>query len=230
MVIVMKKDELIGKRFGKLVVTGEIDPYISPKGIKTRRFDCKCDCGKTVTVLRNELSRGRTSCGCSRYDKTRIDLTGKRYGKLEVLKIVDLEKAERNGITHGWLCKCDCGNTIVCTSKQLINNKKISCGCAVTDALKSDNRLKLYDGTMISALNPDRKANKNSKTGIKGVYWSKREQRYITKIGIKNKNITIGRFSSLEEAAKARKKAEEQYFAPEIEKYEKSKIDRNKES
>lgn len=136
------REDLIGKRFGRLTVIGEAEPHRTPGGKSICRLICKCDCGKTVTVLRNELSRGRTSCGCERYEKIREDLAGKRFGRLEVIKLVDLDKPTRNGIIHGWLCKCDCGNEVVCTSKQLNSKKKTSCGCAIVDALKSDNRIK----------------------------------------------------------------------------------------
>ena len=64
----MKKD-LTGMRFGKLTVTSENpEPYISPKGIKFRRWNCKCDCGKELIVLQNALTakkNGTVSCGCS---------------------------------------------------------------------------------------------------------------------------------------------------------------------
>lgn len=156
----MKKVDLIGKRFGKLVVVSEAEPHITAGGKKIRRLVCKCDCGKTVTVLRNELSAGRTSCGCALRDSA-------------TAKIV-----EQNVVGH-------------------------------------------FDGTTISTINPERKANKNSKTGVKGVYWSNSEGTYIAKIGFKGKNITIGRFHSLAAAAAARKAAEDEYYKPEIEKYHK---------
>lgn len=54
------------------------------------------------------------------------DLTGKRFGKLTVLK--ELEKSE----THQrvWLCKCDCGNTKKATTRELNNHRVSSCGCS----------------------------------------------------------------------------------------------------
>lgn len=58
-------------------------------------------------------------------------------------------------------------------------------------------------------------------SGVKGVYWSKREQRWIAKIGLKGKTITIGRFQNLKDAEKARKQAEEQYYSPIIEQWKK---------
>lgn len=215
-----EREDLIGKRFGRLTIVGEAEPHRTPGGKPIRRIICKCDCGNTVTVLRNELSRGRTSCGCERYDKTREDMTGKRFGRLEVLKLVPLDKPRRNGILHGWLCRCECGKEIICTSAQLKSGKKTSCGCAIVDALMSDNRLHRYDGTQITLIQPDRTANQNSKTGVKGVYWSNREGCYIAKIGFKGKSIFLGRYKNIEDAKKARIRAEEEYYEPIIKEYE----------
>ena len=71
--------------------------------------------------------------------------------------------------------------------------------------------------------------NKNNKSGVKGVYWSEREQRWIAKITVKRKSITIGRFRTLEDAAKAREEAEEKYFAPLIEEYKRLRREKNDE-
>lgn len=54
------------------------------------------------------------------------DLTGKRFGKLMVLK--DLGKV-KNG-SRVWLCKCDCGNTKEVTTMDLNNHRVASCGCS----------------------------------------------------------------------------------------------------
>ena len=54
-----------------------------------------------------------------------IDLTGKRFGKLTVIKKLDKVK---NGSTV-WLCQCDCGNQKEATTKDLNGNRVTSCGC-----------------------------------------------------------------------------------------------------
>ena len=50
------------------------------------------------------------------------DLTGNRYGLLTVFEKV---KDRRNA----WLCKCDCGNTVVWNTYHLVNGLRHSCGC-----------------------------------------------------------------------------------------------------
>lgn len=55
-----------------------------------------------------------------------INLTGQSFGRLTVI-----EKATKrcNGQSAMWICKCDCGNTIVVRSGDLRNGKTKSCGC-----------------------------------------------------------------------------------------------------
>jgi hypothetical protein len=62
----MAKIDLRGKKFGRLTV-------ISVFG-KTKSFNtiwlCKCDCGKEVTVINTNLTRGNSkSCGCVNIEK-----------------------------------------------------------------------------------------------------------------------------------------------------------------
>jgi hypothetical protein len=54
-----------------------------------------------------------------------IDITGKKYRKLTVLKRVD---SNRYGKSK-WLCQCECGKTIITTQNNLHNKKTKSCSC-----------------------------------------------------------------------------------------------------
>lgn len=54
--------EMIGKRFGRLVVLGETDRRSAGGHII---WFCQCDCGNRVEVMGGNLRRGNTfSCGC----------------------------------------------------------------------------------------------------------------------------------------------------------------------
>lgn len=57
-----KRNEFVGKRFGKLVVT----KYLRNEG-KRSFYECICDCGKVVSRRKDSLSaRGSSSCGCEK--------------------------------------------------------------------------------------------------------------------------------------------------------------------
>lgn len=89
----------------------------------------------------------------------KVDLTGKRFGKLLVIQQAN-EKI-RNQLC--WICKCDCGNTIVAIGNKLKSNRKTSCGCdtherlvksSMTHGLSSTPIYKIYSGIVARCLNP----------------------------------------------------------------------------
>lgn len=61
----------VGKKFNKLTVINETNPYVSPKGHKIKRWLCKCDCGKIVKVITSRL-KNNISCGCFQKEKAAI--------------------------------------------------------------------------------------------------------------------------------------------------------------
>lgn len=61
------KDEIIGKKFGRLLVIERADDYISATGGAHQKYRCICDCGNQPEVLKEHLVSGKTkSCGCLR--------------------------------------------------------------------------------------------------------------------------------------------------------------------
>lgn len=61
----IKDEDMIGKRFGRLVVIQRAKDYVTPKGIHYDSWLCKCDCSSTKNILGENLRRGKSkSCGC----------------------------------------------------------------------------------------------------------------------------------------------------------------------
>lgn len=60
----------------------------------------------------------------SRYRKPRVDLLGKRFGRLLVAAV----EGSKGGQVI-WRCKCDCGNTNLVSTRQLNSGQTSSCGC-----------------------------------------------------------------------------------------------------
>ena len=59
-----KRENVIGNRYGRLVVIGDAEPYIW-RGKKNRMEKCLCDCGNIVFCRLSALKCGLTkSCGC----------------------------------------------------------------------------------------------------------------------------------------------------------------------
>ena len=56
---------LVGKRFGRLLVTRDAGNRIRPCGDKESIWECLCDCGNTKVITGSNLQTGDTlSCGC----------------------------------------------------------------------------------------------------------------------------------------------------------------------
>lgn len=111
--------DISGERFGKLVAI----EYIG-----NSTWKCQCDCGNIHETKTSYLTSGDTkSCGkCSRA----IDMTGKRFGNLTVVKRAEDKPTKRGDGIVMWECICDCGNTIITTRQELIHGHKKDCGCS----------------------------------------------------------------------------------------------------
>ena len=68
-----------------------------------------------------------------------VDLTGKKFGKLKVLKRDEDVITKSGKKLVAWLCKCDCGNTCTVMSSNLKSGNTKSCGC-IADKIKHTKR------------------------------------------------------------------------------------------
>lgn len=146
----------------------------------------------------------------------RMDLTGRQFGELTVMKISD--KRNKHG-TYLWECKCSCGNTAYVAGISLRGGHYKSCGCkridnrdkGVQEHIKRDR----IEGTRKTALQA--KLHKGNKSGHKGVRWNDQRGKWTAHIGFKGKQINLGYFENKEDAIKARQAAEEKYYKPILE-------------
>jgi hypothetical protein len=206
--------DLVGRRFGRLTV-------IKEAGRNQRgqvRWLCRCDCGNEKIVLADNLRSGSTkSCGCQQHNNhsTLIDLTGRRFGRLLVLR--------RNGSISNyaaWICQCDCGKIVTVSSKHLLDGRTVSCGCYAQEIFPNITYTDTYKGTKISSLQdiPVEKSAKN-KTGYRGIVYKEKENIYTVEIRLQGKRIYIGRYHNLDDAINARAVAVQKYNVPIIDEY-----------
>ncbi|EQK39999.1 AP2 domain protein [[Clostridium] bifermentans ATCC 638] len=199
-------DELIGLKFGMLTVLDT--KTVETKG-KNRTYNriyvyCKCDCGNEKWIRFDGVKAGSVkACGC--LTSVKNDLVGKRFGELIAIKPVGSEK----GITK-WLCKCDCGEETIVLRNNLTQGKTKTCGhgCDITKSTESFAKDNYINGTSIISL-CRKELNKNNKSGVTGVSWDNRKNKWRAVIMFKGKYTHIGYYKKLEDAMKARKDAEE---------------------
>lgn len=134
--IISKKltSDLIGRRFGRLVVIGRDETKPKSQGVY---WKCKCDCGNEVSIISHSLKEGTTTCcGCYKSEiiseRFSLNLIGKKFGKLTVISR-DGSFIGRHGAKYSqWLCKCECGSTKTIRGHDLVRGSVTSCGCTIS--------------------------------------------------------------------------------------------------
>ena len=206
-----KRLNLAGQRFGKLTVLCR-----APNIGRDTAWRCRCDCGNEVVVRTCYLRRGAArTCGCGsdspKLDGTnRLDLTGRRFGKLTAL--APLGKVAGNN--YKWLCRCDCGAECAVVVANLRNGHTQSCGCK-----NQAPKVHYVDGTCVEVIRKNTVRSNNS-SGVPGVVWRKKDRRWSADIGFKGKRYYLGLYDRFDDAVKARKEAEAKYFGAFLADYE----------
>lgn len=154
-----KFTDLIGQRFGRLVVMEKAETERKPSGQSKTMWFCKCDCGNETIVQASNLKNGNTrSCGC--YKKERIsetqvkNLIGKKFNNLLVIKKVFAPENTKDKSSAYWLCKCDCGKEKIVSSQHLIKGYVICCGqfCMEHPKKIESAKNRIYNAYKLSAI------------------------------------------------------------------------------
>ena len=127
-----KSLNLVNQTFGRLTVVSKSTERSSSGSIK---WECLCSCGKSILVRTDSLKNGHTlSCGCFNKEqsslKNTIDLTGKVFGRLTVLRLDT--KTAKYGEPY-CICECSCGNIKSIIRGSLSKGLVRSCGCLSTE-------------------------------------------------------------------------------------------------
>ena len=143
-----------------------------------------------------------------KHSRRRLDLTGQRFGKLTVLA-----PAENVGRLSAWRCRCDCGQETVVVTKRLRDGHRTSCGCdkeffGESPAEIGRASLTYVDGTCVEMLRA-KTVRCNNTSGVPGVDWLAKKQRWRASICFKGKRYYLGSYTGFQDAVKARKAAEE---------------------
>lgn len=220
----MQLSDLIEKRFGRLIVIGIYEGDDKPQN---KYLICRCDCGNTKIVQRNNLKSGNTtSCGCYRKEKVKETNSKKnryefvdnyaigydvRFNKPFTIDLEDYEKIKNIIWTRN-------NKNYVVSSRAYgyIELSRYILECTKGDGVivdhingdVSNNRKYNLRRTnkSVNSLNRNPKGNGKLKTlGVR-----KSGNRYEARIKINGKDIYIGSFLTLEEAEQSRISYEQQ--------------------
>lgn len=224
---------IIGNKYGRLTVLSLNHKEYNEKRKENYYFyNCLCSCGNIKIVRSSNLFNGNTqSCGC--LQKEKISLAKRKLNKYDITSFnygvgwatntnkefyFDLEDYDK--IKDLCWCENDQGYLI---SNSLNKKSAIRLHRYILDLhnkskpiidhinnCRNDNRKENLRIATQQTNQINRKANSNSKTGVKGVGIYK--DKFIARIMVNNKNIHLGIFNTIEEAKKAREEAEKKYF------------------
>lgn len=213
----METKNYIGNKYKNLIVINQ-----KRENNKTYLL-CKCSyCNKEKWYRQDYFKNVEEKKFCCANDTKfkRENHSGEIINNINILE----ETNKKSSTSYLYKCKCFCGNIFYATYANLKSKKVRSCGCLkiyrpenLKKALSKNKNCFLKENTNLSMLKST-KLFSNNKSGVKGVYFSASENRWIAFITINKKTIKR-RFLKKEDAIKYRKNLEYKYFKPVIDKY-----------
>lgn len=219
--------DLTGQRFGRLTVIKRVANYIRPSGKEAAKWLCACDCGNEIEAITNALTSGSVqSCGC--LHKERTSATFKKYNEYDLSGEYGIGYTSRgeefyfdledyNKIkNYCWFVDSRGYISARYNNKQHILFHRLLFPDSITvdhitHNIKDNRKCNLRIATQ-SQNNINRGIMKNNTSGVTGVYWHKKEKRWVARIRVNKKLIYLGSFVNFDDAVKARKDGEEKYF------------------
>lgn len=201
---------------------------------RPRTYHAKCLlCGHEFTtnakIILDYAERGY--CGnCGRNKRKQGNETkaksyiGKTFGSLTIIDYVGAKTISKHSENKTSIvkCKCEkCGSITDIPLSRLKNGIIKQCKYCSRKNLEKGHEITkdaAKEGTSVLAIQ-NRALNKNNTTGVNGVTFKQRKNKYYAYIYFKRKQYYLGLYENLEDAAVARKKAEERIYGEFLEWY-----------
>lgn len=210
--------DLRGKPYGRLVAEEPTEERYRGTCVVWR---CRCECGQVVHVPSSLLRAGLVkSCGCLQDEARRTDITGQVRGQLTAICPTE----QRDGGHTVWLWRCSCGATLLKTPQRVGARKSTMCP-ACSRSLKRQQMQERAARVQRDELGRSvrqvadivaGKPTAQSTSGVRGVTWHKGMGKWCARITDgKGGTRTIGYYTTIDEAARARRLAVEAHYGKE---------------
>lgn len=226
-------EDLSGMKLNRLTVIKQADKI---KGNKRVRWLCQCECGEQITVNANNLKSGVTkSCGClfDEYNENRRldniysvdtgvvtikDVNGNCFiiSEEDYHSVIELDRYwyMRDKTVKGRLenyieTKID-GSTLK-LHNFIMKPQKGELVDHINGVLTDNRRCNLrIVNTHQNAWN--RAIPSSNTSGVKGVHYNSKDNKWVARIGYKGKRVVLGTFVNLSDATHSRIEAERKYY------------------
>lgn len=231
----MKLRDLTGQTFGYLTVLERAENQYTVSGHSKVMWKCRCKCGTVKIIAAGELTSGGTkSCGCLNLEKIRLpkeylreennyDLNTYEYvigydsnGNSFIFDKDDYELVSQFcwHKHHNYFEAKDIRNN----SDKSIYLHKLIMGCErdgrsiLVDHINGDQSdCRKCNLRIATASQNNRNRTGSGRSGVCGVNWHNRDQKWEVSISINGKRLHIGSSKDYAEAVKMRAEAEEKY-------------------
>lgn len=220
---------LTGLKFGRLTVLEQAGSRIGKNGKPLIFWKCLCECGNIVEVYSGSLTSGlTTSCGCFQKEKAKenglkckreniYDLTqkygiGYLYNSTEkfYFDLDDYDKIKNYYWTinnNGYVITGGANNPNILMHRLILNvldDQEVDhINHNTNDNRKENLRIVTRSQNQMNA-----SLRSNNTSGVTGVYFDNTYGYWVSKI----QQDVLGHFANFEDAVKARKRAEQEYF------------------
>lgn len=236
---VSKLIDIVGRQFGNWLVLERSENHIIPSGASIPMYLCECQCkAKTRKIISGATLRHGNSKSCDKCrDKAKYKLRKyNKYTKIDNYYIGYTSKGEKfyfdeedYDLVRNYSWHLNDGGYVIANSHitdgktkairmhRLIMEKYCNINKKVIDHIggyntRNDNRksnLRISNKSGNAANSDIRNTNTS---GVTGVCWNKKANKWMARITYNNKDYYLGLFDELEDAIAARKKAEDKYF------------------
>ena len=225
------KENLTGMKFNRLTVIKRVNRPSNRKNTQSY-WSCQCDCGNERKIIAGygDLKSGNTqSCGCleqemaseankkyNTYDFTNkygIGYTAK--GEEFYFDLEDYDKIKD-------YCWCNNGQGYIVTNdinqNKIMRMHRIVMNCPDDMEIdhifqnRYDNRKEFLRLATRSQNEMNIGLRSHNTSGVTGVCWNNRDEKWNSYIGINRNKIKLGCFNDFDEAVQVRKEAETKYF------------------
>lgn len=232
--MVKVREDLTGQTFGRLTVIRQCEDYIAPNGQHFAQWICTCNCGNEnpVIVRSNDLKRKRTqSCGCLAIEKTikrskkyniYSEMKTDQYGDYYIGYTSNTSKEFYVDAEDYDIVKQYCWREVEYRNMPRLagwNGKNIYMHVLLgyknydhIDRNELNNRKYNLRECTVQENRRNSSIRRDNTSGFTGVTYRKKSNKYLSRIYIDGKEIVLGLFANLEEAVKARLRAEQKYY------------------